>query len=432
VVGLIISFKLNAFWQDKERWAVLFTVILAQFSGISLGKIDLLELATLVLLGFWLILAFVEADRKVQITPIFFFILGLLFFSILTLINHPPWLSFIAIGEKFILFLVVVDLIRKRSSVRSIGHLLIWAGLFSALVGIAQFILYMEWGYLLTIGAPGDDPRSFLKPTPFGMLPRATGFFPNPAGLNDFLLFSASIVLFALASARTWKRKAAYGGVFLIMAAAIVLTWSTTSLIALGLLLVVFFYIHRPALSIHYSAVILLIVIISYEIGFLEWSYKLIENSGGSAGKIRVELFGLGLKSLLQSPVVGVGVQNFQIVSGNYFPEGPYIFKYPVHNAFMQMATELGIFGGLIFLGIVVFFSVRLAMVLAAPPTEERWLFKGFLLGWIAILLHMMSEPMAYEGTLWLIFGLIEGACITMSKRRGEERSDLPLLASTS
>src|SRR3569832_379284 len=195
VVGLIFSLQINALWRDKERWAVLFTMILAQFSGISLGKIDILEIATLVLVGFWLIVTFVEADRKVQVTPIFFYILGLLFFATLALVNHPPWLSFIAIGEKFILFLIVVDLIRKRASIRAIGQLMIWAGLFSALVGIAQFVLYMEWGYLLTVGAPGDDPKSFLKPTPFGMLPRATGFFPNPAGLNDFLLFSAAIVL---------------------------------------------------------------------------------------------------------------------------------------------------------------------------------------------------------------------------------------------
>lgn len=436
MVGLIFSFQLNTLWQDKERWAVLFAVIMTQFSGISLGKIDLLEFATFLLVVFWLLQAFVEADRTIQTTPVFFLILGLLLFSTLALINRPSWMSFISIGEKFILFLILVDLIRRRLTIRTIGRAVIWAGLFSSLVGIAQFILYMEWGYLLTIGAPGDDPRSFLKPTPFGMLPRATGFFPNPAGLNDFLLFSAAIVLFALASARTWKLKAAYAGAFLVMSSAIVLTWSTTSLMALALLLVIFFYVNRPALSIHYSAGILLMVIISYEIGLLGLAYKFVESSGGSAGKIRVELLGLGLKSLLESPVIGVGVQNFQSVSGNYFPEGPYIFKYPVHNAFFQMATELGIFGGLIFLGLVVFFTIRLGMVLAARPNEEQWLFKGFLLGWIGIVIHMMSEPMAYEGTLWLIFGLIEGACLTMLKRGGEapgeERRDLPLLASTS
>jgi uncharacterized membrane protein YhhN len=58
---------------------------------------------------------------------------------------------------------------------------------------------------------------------------------------------------------------------------------------------------------------------------------------------------------------------------------------------------------------------IRLLVALGSGiEAEEKWVFKGFLLGFLAIIVHMLTEPMAYEGTLWLIFGLMEGAVITI------------------
>ena len=82
------------------------------------------------------------------------------------------------------------------------------------------------------------------------------------------------------------------------------------------------------------------------------------------------------------------------------------------------MATELGIFGGLLFLSVVVFLFIRLLTVLGSTVQEEKWIFKGFLVGFLAVVAHMLTEPMAYSGTLWLILGLIEGAGITILREK--------------
>ena len=84
------------------------------------------------------------------------------------------------------------------------------------------------------------------------------------------------------------------------------------------------------------------------------------------------------------------------------------------------MATELGILGGLTYLFLIGFISVRLIIVLRGSLDEDmKYIFKGILLGWLGLLGHLQTEPMAYEGTLWLILALIEGATIvTLAGRR--------------
>jgi hypothetical protein len=421
IIALLLLSRIKSLWDEREYFAITFAIVMAQFSGISFGRVDLLELSILFLVGFWFIQSFVETERKIQVSPLYFFIFGLVFLSVLSLINRPPLGGFVSIGEKFILFFIIVDMMRRTRTLMKISNVLIWLGLFSAVVAIVQFIVYKTSGYLLTIGAPTEDPTTFLKPTPFGVMPRVTAFFPNPAGLNDYLLFSLSVSLFALTSSRMLKSRLFYMIASLLMATAIILTWSIMGLIGLTIVALLFLYIYRPSLSIQYSCVFLLMIILAQVTGLLEWGYRNMEKFTTAAGSIRIELLELGMESLDRNPVIGLGIQNFQNFSGNYFPEGPYIYKYPVHNAFMQMSTELGIFGGLIFLGIVAFIFMRIITALRSNIMEVRWVFKGFLLGFIAIVFHMMTEPMAYEGTLWLIFGLIEGAGIATHKEKSNE-----------
>ena len=414
ILALLLAKHVRALWLDKERGALLFIIVMAQLNGFALGKLDLLEIAIVILLGFWLIQTFLEERRPLQISPVVFLCSGLVLLSFLTLVNRPPLSGMIAIVEKFVLFFLIVDLLRRRELIGTSAQIVIWAGFFSAVVAILQVIVYAGWGYLWTIGAPDVNPRAFLKTTPFGALPRATAFFPNPASLNDYLLFASAVALFRTAASPTWRQRALYSMTLLAMVVATILTWSTTSLMGLCIMGLVFFYVHRPSLSIQYSAVLTLGVIMAYASGLLESGIQFMKDYGSASGAIRRDLLELGIRSLERNTWIGLGLQNFGRMSGNFFAEGPYVFQYHVHNAFMLMATELGLFGGLGFLGIVIFVSFRLVLALRSSPGPDMWVFKGFLLGWTAILIHMQTEPMAYEGTLWLIFALIEGAGIVV------------------
>lgn len=414
-LALLLLSHIHGLWREKERMAIAFAIIMGEFTGVQFGRFDVLEITTAILAGFWLILTLVERERTIQVSPVLFFTLAIMFLAILAMVNRPPVSGLVALGEKFAIFFLMVDLIRRRSLVNTAVRLLIWTGACSALVGIGQFLLFALWGEIYVLDLPmGEDPISVLKPTPFGLMLRATAFFSNPASLNDYLLMASGVTLLAAVSARARAPRYLYAVAFLLMAAAIVLTWSTMALIALGLMLLLLPYVHRPSLTIHYSAAVLLLVLVSYEAGLLEGAYRVLEEFGRDSGSIRMSILDVAAASFQRNPLLGVGIQNFENVSMNFFEEGPHLKGYPVHNAFLQMATELGVFGGLLFLGIVVFLFMRLALVLRVNAGREQWIFKGLLLGFVGIVAHMSSEPMAYLGTLWLVIGVIEGAVITV------------------
>ena len=420
LLGMILLRGMDAAWRQKEQWVIGATVLAAQFSGVALGNLDALEFAIVVLVGYWLIQAFVDIDRPVQTTPLFFPMMAIFFLAILHFINRPPISSYIAIGEKILMFLIIVDLLRTKVLVRFTAQCMVWIGTFSALVAIVQFVLFFFWSIIWTVGASEEKAHAMLKPTLLGMVLRAVAFFPNPAGLNTYLLFTCALAISFFLLSSSVRSKMGYLVAFGLMAIAVLLTWSAGALICLCGMLVVALYVYRPALSFHYTAVFLFCGIAIYLLNLHEIVLGLVKGFGGkTSGSIRIELLELAMASLERNPLIGQGLQNFGRFSGNLFPTGPWLFKYPVHNAFVQMATELGMIGGLTYLFMIGLLSLRLVMVLRGPlDNDVKLILKGMLLGWLGLMGHLQTEPMAYESTFWLILAVMEGSIITLLREQ--------------
>lgn len=420
VGGMLILHGMDAVWRHKDLWVLGGTVFAAQFSGVALGKLDGLEFAILALVLYWLVVSFVEVDRTVQVSPLFFPVLVILFLAILHFIRRPPVTSYLAIGEKILMLFIVIDLLRTPAAIKVVSRCVVWIGVFSAVVALVQFVLFYFWGVIWTIGASEEKAHAMMKPTIIGMVVRAMAFFPNPAGLNTYLLFACGLAITLFFYSTGFRDRAAYLLAITVMSMAVVLTWSAGALICLGAMFVLVLYVYWPSHSIHITALFVLAGIVIYELDLHKVILEIVKGFGGkTSGSIRIELLELAMASMDRDPFIGMGLQNFGRFSGNLFPTGPWLFKYPVHNAFMQMATELGIVGGLTYLFIIGFLSIRLVMVLRGPLEGElKYLFKGMLLGWCGLMGHLMTEPMAYEGTLWLILGIMEGSFLTVFRER--------------
>ena len=409
--------------------AVLFTA--GQFGGLALGPLDTTEIATFGIAALWLAQSAVEVRRPIQFSPLYPFNLALMFLAVLALINRPGLNSYVSLGEKFLLFFLVVDNLRQRSGINALARIIVITASASALVAVAQFLLFLMFDYQLTIGTPTDNPETFLKPTPFGLMARPTAFFPNPAGLNDYLLFAAGLCLFGALERGRGLARSHWLALLVLMTVAIVLTWSTMATLALLVMFGLCYYVHRPSYAIHYTAALFLAGIVAYASGLVAFLYELLQSFGGPAAEVRLSLLKLAMESLRDHPLIGLGIQNFASVSQNYFPEGPYIYNYPVHNAFVQMATELGIFGGLLYASIVVLVFARLAAATRTCEAQHRWIVKGMLLGWCGIIFHMMTEPMAYQATTWLVIGAIEAVLVALRAAPEGARSQRSLTGAT-
>ncbi len=245
------------------------------------------------------------------------------------------------------------------------------------------------------------------------------GLFGNP---NDMALnmvtFLPLAVALALASGRSFVRALALVGVPSI-AAAIVFSKSRGGTIGLVMMLLALLYQMRrirPGVAAAVVAMCLAGIPLLPPSFVLRMSsiYNADEDPTGSR-EARQRLMREGYEAFLDNPVVGLGAGQFS----NYQPESREEPWRETHNAVLQVASELGVFGLLLFIALVGsgFTAVLRAVAalrrtLRPPPNgssarHELELFGAALVasltGWAAA---AMFASVAYYWTLYLVLGL--------------------------
>jgi len=103
-------------------------------------------------------------------------------------------------------------------------------------------------------------------------------------------------------------------------------------------------------------------------------------NATSEAGRLKIWQRGIGY--MMENPVLGVGILNFQVAEGTISPlakrqeRGIGVLWGAAHNSFVQMGAELGIPGLLLFVGVIVtaFRSLRRVAAQharASPPVDQ-------------------------------------------------------------
>ncbi|UUX94807.1 O-antigen ligase [Aquabacterium sp. J223] len=239
---------------------------------------------------------------------------------------------------------------------------------------------------------------------------RATAFHPTAQNLSHYLLIATSLLMLGPFS----NRLRIVGGT--LMGAGMFFTFTGNGLVVMSVLLLVTPIMLRPRLTIHYVAFLLLVGLIAYQTGVAEWVYEkyLLPISGKSA-EDRIGLLQVGLEVMERHPFIGIGLNNF----GRLSPQ-------PVHNAYLQLATEIGLLPAALLCLILLGIFVRLVIGLRqTPPSDATKAGKGILLGLMGLALHFMFEPFINSLVSWSIIGLAEAAALLLyhsDERRADRR----------
>src|SRR5262249_36284052 len=98
-----------------------------------------------------------------------------------------------------------------------------------------------------------------------------------------------------------------------------------------------------------------------------------------------------------------------------------------VHNTFLEILTELGVVGLILFLGAItgVFRCVKRAIVRLdrLGDASTSFLVRGLAAGAVGLLTAYFFGSAEYEKTLWLVLGLLVAAPAAL---RSEEEQDVP------
>jgi putative inorganic carbon (HCO3(-)) transporter len=298
----------------------------------------------------WFVSSLVNRDREAR-TSLRFSVPLVIYFAVTALSVVVAEDSGLALFQVFLLletcllyFYVANNVRTRKDALFVISTLLVGCLLESAVIVVMKFTVTQATSWNLPIhlhGAVGKE----------GLL-RSGGTIgtPNTAAAYLSLLLAPAASLLFVNLGRTYRLLA--GAVLLLGGIALILTFSRGGWIAFALAAIALclFVWRRRGLSLR-TPIAIVVVVALLLLPFQSLiSQRLLGDDKGSA-ESRIPLIRLALRITADHPFLGVGANNFTIVMDRYltaeFRSG---FLYAVHNTFLLILAETGIFGLLAYL----------------------------------------------------------------------------------
>lgn len=232
-----------------------------------------------------------------------------------------------------------------------------------------------------------------------------------------------------------------YGPLALLMAGTAVgtvLSGSRNSILSMVVFYIAwFFFCYRT--EIFRRPKVLAAMIFACVVGFVVFAYlfvgsvaeerfesavSIVQGRGGNEGSLymRLEFYRVGLKMLLDSPVVGVGLNQFYYHSG---------LMHPAHSEYAEVFADTGVVGGLIYFSIFVVLWIRAGKIAKYTDDLSQFriarLVRAFL---IVIMVSNLGRWNYYDKITWVVFasfiGYTNAVWQELSYRLNSARVDEP------
>jgi O-antigen ligase len=272
---------------------------------------------------------------------------------------------------------------------------------------------------------------------------RATGTVGDPNELAAALIVGLAVAMaFAVNRSFSVRQRALAGVAAAFCLTGILISLSRGGLIGLGAALVIAVVVsgrwRRRVLEFGGALALLAVGYFAF-FASLPAQERVLNVTGGN-GSGRLELWTVGLRMIEAHPVDGVGTGQFQLSSVHYllrpglFESGTYILSTPkvAHNTYLNIAAELGIVGGALFVAILIFSlgCLLLAVKRMREHGDERMeiLLRGLVVGFGGFLVTLIFLSENYAKLLWILLALGPALLALASSSRGKDRANIGLL----
>ena len=272
------------------------------------------------------------------------------------------------------------------------------------------FIKKLVW--LIVIGAFANDCFAvfdFFDGTHMVMgrlYGRSAGLYGGP---NDLAITTCLIIPFALWLYRisTLKLHKIFLILFVFIASsAIYLTYSRTGILAAGVMILglIYFSKHRVRLLILWLFIMGVFFVFASE-RFHDRVVSIVNPDKDEAGArgARLDLAAKGVQIFYQHPLTGLGLGNFTIAEGQTHDTGHWKV---VHNGYLEVATETGIGGFLLFIGLLVSTFTNFVTANRVFRSHDAWREWSLLCNYMLIIFAMLLLSLFFGSSPygWILF----------------------------
>jgi hypothetical protein len=233
---------------------------------------------------------------------------------------------------------------------------------------------------------------------------RASGLCITAQHLSGFLSVALPFAMWRATS--TWRlTDLALAG---LIGLGVLASWNFSAIVCIAIVGVLFPLMRWPRLVIQFLVLYLLFSVAAYFTGLSEYLWdELVADSGAGRGLSQRQTLNLiGLDKLDRSLLVGTGPQGFAEFTGNFWHR-------PVHNVFLQVATEIGLLGLLALLTAIFYLIGKQVIAMVYGTVGQSVLARLAFLGLVANIILSMSEPVADHSNYWLFLGLFQAIALT-------------------
>ncbi len=424
VVFLLIPINVDI---NFEIGPTLYAMRLPQ--GTALLNLSCLDLAVLALYPMWIVRMLTNRTTERIIWPAgstpFLLFTG---WGALTMLNSSNrLLSFIEVIcflKIFLCFFYIANNLKTKEDLWFAAKCILAGLFFESMIGFIQSALHRNIG-LYILGERKEEKMMEIVGSASPVF-RAGGTLGHPTFLGGYL---ATFIPLALAAAleplKRWGKLAAWGVFFLAFLVLILSycrsAWIVT-FIACPILLVRWY---RDYLKTHKFSpapfVVGLIVLACVSAPFYGKIHaRLLEDDRGST-ESRIPQWKMGFKMVKTHPFLGVGLNNYNVVSDRYEPNvidpnvrgRVFFYDMKLHNVYLGVAAQVGIVGLLFYL----LFLGRLIQngwnkFKRADDSLSRSLILGVLFGMTAMLLHeaVHTGNISSNLSLWIPAAFLSSA----------------------
>ena len=302
-------------------------------------------------------------------------------------------------GLRFIYYIILYFIIKYEVNEKMIIDRILKGYLISSAVisifGIIQYFTKI-----------GLDKKFIYDPKYYSVPIRITSTLDNPNSLGAFLVLAIFPSIMLVFYAKSRREKWIYSIFSILIFANIMLSFSRNAWLAFGLGIAILFFI------VNWKMVIITGAVLSSSIFIPSIRNRLGDFSAISDNE-RILMWKTAIKMIKDHPIVGVGNGNFVSLYDEYvtkYPELAYNHnkRFPSHNSYLKVQSELGILGIVVFVLIILSVLIKIKKVIALMEDKfHKAFYKGFFISILAFLLMNIADNLFFIPKITMSFWIL-------------------------
>lgn len=313
------------------------------------------------------------------------------------------------------LLIILVSEVKDKNHIKLIVASSLFGLLMASLDGIYQLVYGVD----------------FFRHKPYDTvigLKRLKAAFPHTNIFSGYLALFVPVALPLFFYHSKPKRKLVLGLILALSLFCLYFTFSRSAVLGVALAIILMGIIKKDKLILFLVIIGILAAPFLLPKGVRDWSKTTNSAAEFLLNKDRLALYETSFNMIKHHPVLGVGVNtyclNYQKYKLHNTEKGTENTMWYAHNSYLQMASEIGILGLLIFLYLLgSLFQKFLCFYRKNSDSFKKFAGLGLAMGILAFLVHGLTETNLYYPKIAVLFWYQVGLLAALINLKGEEKN---------